>query len=102
LLADAEEALGVANDGSAEQLVPPWSRYSQGGDDHGPGPVRTCFGHKGVQQGRGGEREERFVVDTTAGRAGGGGPVGNGEGILGLGRRLRITGEETGEQTVGG
>ncbi len=25
-------------------------RHNQGCDDHGPGPVRACLGHEGVQQ----------------------------------------------------
>ena len=41
------------------------------------------------------------MVVTSTGGAGGDGPVGNGEGVLSFGGGLRVTGEETGKQTVG-
>ncbi len=102
LLADAKVAIRIGNDGGTEKLVPPGSRHSQGGNDHGPGPVRACLGHKGIQQGRGREGEEYFVVVTTAGWAGGDGPVRHREGILSFGSRFRIPSEETGQQAVRG
>jgi len=100
LLADAEVALRVGNNRRAKELVPPWGGHRQGGNNHRPGSVRTSLGHKGVEQGRWREGEEGLAMRASASRAGRAGPVGDGEGVLGLSSGLSVPSEEARQQAV--
>ncbi len=99
--ADPVVAFGVGYDGGAEELVPIGRSDSERRQDDGPNAVGSGLGHEGVEERRRRKGEQGFPIGEAAGGADGAVPVGDGEGVLGLGSMLSVPGEEARDEAIG-
>ena len=97
---DADVAGTVGNDGGPEQLAPVRSRDRERCDHNRASTVGACLGNERVDERRRGKGEERLAMKGAAGRAGGAGPAGHGEGVLSLSAGLGVASEKTRKEGV--
>jgi hypothetical protein len=90
-------------DGGPQELNPARSGDGEGHHHQGPGPISPGLGQETVDKGRWRIREQDLPMPAGTGGTLRAGPVGDGEGVLRLRKRLREASEETrGQGVVGG